>query len=826
MYLVVMLMTLNGTATSGEYCSVSFLSPDDHWEYTYQIPQLEIAAISTSSLFAFYYTIDGSSTQYNLLPQWSWHSQEPFTVSIGLDTWNSLPNGDLTVRVFIRSIGLWSEDNLQIVKNAAIEVGSPSTGEFFSAPPTFQLEHSATGDVFGYQLDSENFPLRQLFGQIDESVWNLQDDGPVQISFYSQKGDLIYYHPVNVIKDTTSPVISASTPQQDNIYGIAPLPYSLSILDANLDFFGFQIDASEDLHFLTEYSGSIELQIWTGLHEGTHIFRFFAKDKVDHWTYGDEITITKDTIAPTLCVNDPTDQGIYGEIAPNYSLTINDVNLLAFGVMIDDHFNLTLDIQTGNIPQSTWDILQEGNHNLTFWTQDDAGNQNQITVSLMKDISRPQISLLFPQNNSYYHATSVPAYDLTIMDAGSIVQKYYTVNQSAPYEFSDDSNYLDPSLWASLSDGMYNLTFWVVDSVGLCSSISVIIIKDTTSPKIVICSPIFNSAFSETGPEFHLSVTEANLEYLRYQFTNSSLYFEIDPGTDFTSISGYIDPAFWNSLEDGLYTISFNAIDKLDFYYEANTTVIKDTTPAKLTVVSPINQSIHGQSAPNYAVQIEEEYLADYGVALNGTHFVFSNRTGYLDSGVWTSLPEGLQNFTFWARDTAGNLVERVIWVQKDVQPPSMGVSIFETNCSTMPPRFTFTTADPHFDRAWYRISGIPPEFSLLKEYGEYLVDAAIWRSLSDGLINFTFTSQDQAGNRAIRIIVVTKTSPTVAETSNETSIPDDQSATEEIPAELIPTNPPGSVIGVVLGGASVIVLGSWGVQKKFRTKRRRVKKI
>jgi len=100
----------------------------------------------------------------------------------------------------------------------------------------------------------------------------------------------------------------------------------------------------------------------------------------------DYFPIVDDT-APTVTINSPTDDDIFGLEAPNYNVTITDDFLFEMWYTMDGGLhNYTFTGFTGTIDQSAWDAMADGIITLTFYASDKAGNIRYKSIIIIKSV--------------------------------------------------------------------------------------------------------------------------------------------------------------------------------------------------------------------------------------------------------------------------------------------------------------------------------------------------------------------------------------------------------------------------------------------------------
>ena len=78
-----------------------------------------------------------------------------------------------------------------------------------------------------------------------------------------------------------------------------------------------------------------------------------------------------------------------GAIAPNFDISIEELNLDKTWYSLNGGNNITFTGLTGAINQALWDALSEGNVIIRFYAIDSAGNIGFQEVTVVKMISQP-----------------------------------------------------------------------------------------------------------------------------------------------------------------------------------------------------------------------------------------------------------------------------------------------------------------------------------------------------------------------------------------------------------------------------------------------------
>ncbi|MHA1756245.1 MAG: Loki-CTERM sorting domain-containing protein [Promethearchaeota archaeon] len=148
--------------------------------------------------------------------------------------------------------------------------------------------------------------------------------------------------------------------------------------------------------------------MWNSAGEGNLIIRIHANDSLGYLRHRD-LLIMKDTVKPMIIINSPSEGAIFRKNAPIFNLTITDINLEdSIGYYINDSpipflIQVVSGINIIHINESEWDALPEGNVTIRFSMTDKAGNVNEVTITLIKQL---------PSGTSQ---PAIPGYNLVII---------------------------------------------------------------------------------------------------------------------------------------------------------------------------------------------------------------------------------------------------------------------------------------------------------------------------------------------------------------------------------------------------------------------------
>jgi len=130
-------------------------------------------------------------------------------------------------------------------------------------------------------------------------------------------------------------------------------------------------------------NGIINQTAWAAKTEGSVTITFYASDIFSNIGSA-EVSVIKDTTAPIIVINSPTDGAEFGTQAPLFNITVTEINLDAKWYSFDG--GVTTYVITDNtvFNQTAWTALPEGDVTITFYARDLAGNEASEAVTIVK----------------------------------------------------------------------------------------------------------------------------------------------------------------------------------------------------------------------------------------------------------------------------------------------------------------------------------------------------------------------------------------------------------------------------------------------------------
>jgi len=277
----------------------------------------------------------------------------------------------------------------------------------------------------------------------------------------------------------------------------------------------------------------------------------------------------------------------------------------------------------------------------------------------------PVISINLPSPNDYF-AINPPNFDISI-EEGVVNLTWYTLDGGITNKtFTGLTGTIDQTLWNSISDGSVTLRFYANDSSGHIGFEDVTIWKDLDAPRITINSPVPYQLWGVDAPTFSLTIDEPNIQTKLYSINGR-------PNITFTTQTQF-SQSEWNTAGNGTVSITFYVIDKVGNTNSSGVIIRKDAYIPDITINTPEQDGIFGNTPPEFNISIIEEDLESMWYTIEGdlTEYPFTGVTGTISQEAWDHAIEGDVTITFYVQDRAGNIgIESVVVTKSIPSTPS-----------------------------------------------------------------------------------------------------------------------------------------------------------
>lgn len=589
-----------------------------------------------------------------------------FANSIALDSWSN---------VYIIGDIAWHDKTCLLKFNndliqPKIIINSPKSNELFSESAIDFNVSIITPELSKswYSLNGmSNYSFSGDTGTINQTAWDLCDNGTIVVKFYANDtlGNMGFAE-VIVFKDILKPVIQIITPNQYQFFTTLAPEYEIYINEGNLHKAWYSLNAGNNYSF-TENTGLIDQTAWDNCDNGTVTIRFFANDTVGHLSYK-SLVVFKDTITPSITIEAPKSNQLFGNTAPLFNVSVYEDNLNSTWYSLNWGKNYSFSEMHGMINQDAWNNCLEGTVVIRFYVNDSAGNLAFDDVIVLKEVSPPEIMIFNPSPNSTY-GISPPVFDVYIQD-DDLDLMWFTLNEEPTKYFFTSNDTIDQDAWDLVRNGAVNLTFYANDSLGNINSQSINILKQAF-PDIVINFPLENGLYGFNPPLINLDV---------YNITADSLWYSIDGGlTNYTFLNNdAINQGAWDLKGSSMIKITFYVNSTAGDLFYKEILIEKDIDAPQININAPRQDEIF-ENPPIYEIAVTESNLDALWYSLNNNPltYLISETTGTIDGAAWEQLSDGVVIITFYANDSLGLVsLKEVSVIKQSYSPPSSPPSI------------------------------------------------------------------------------------------------------------------------------------------------------
>ena len=205
-------------------------------------------------------------------------------------------------------------------------------------------------------------------------------DGIVDTSYYLGAGiDLL------PIAEDGEPRIIIISPSEETFFSSSSPSFDVIVNDDYFESMWYTVDGGLNNHSFSE-NGMINQSTWDVLIDGNIKLKFYAIDIAGN-IGTEEVDIIKDTIAPFIIINSPTEGDQIGNISPLFNITVTEENLDIFWYSFNGGVTTYSLINNTFFNQTAWTALSEGVVTITFYASDLAGNEITEYVTVTKSIS-------------------------------------------------------------------------------------------------------------------------------------------------------------------------------------------------------------------------------------------------------------------------------------------------------------------------------------------------------------------------------------------------------------------------------------------------------
>ena len=591
-----------------------------------------------------------------------------------------------TIDTVTPSLTIWSPSNTTYTTNTVwgnVTISEPGNCNIAMDSGTQYLMSNTTGNFnnLSYAL-SEGMHLVQFF-------CNDTANNSISVGTYFSV-------------DTVKPTIVIQSPT-NTTYNTSSIWANVTLNEAG--FCNLSIDGASNIS-LTNSTGNFNY-LATSVAQGVRDFRFWCNDTIGNLNTTN-VYLRVDTSGPNLTIYSPTNI-TYNSSNLWFNFSYEDIsNITSCDYSINGSTNISLTSTlytttggySGNLtnPTNFWDSDFDTYATLTSYNSvantsypyviyNNPNSYNMSTFSFKTDVNgttNAQTIDLYLNGDLIYqisHVSSNPTtYNVSVnlskysgalnfsFTATVLSKNLLTYAYMYLYETGLNVNYTSKLL--NFSEGQDNITLYCNDSVGNLNHSTIYFSVDTVPPtNIQYISPT-NSNNSYTNKSY---------EYINTSFTElNPSSCQISNGT--TNYTGTIvgtSYCYYNltSIPEGNLTTIVYLNDTANNWNNSNRRIfVHDYTIPDVRIRSPTNTTYTTSSVwLNYTVS--DTYLQKVWYYVNGTY------RGLLTTNVSLTFPDGQQNITIYANDSANNINTSTIYFRVDATAPL--VTIYSPTNST-----------------------------------------------------------------------------------------------------------------------------------------------
>ncbi|MFW9942917.1 MAG: hypothetical protein ACFFFT_17915, partial [Candidatus Thorarchaeota archaeon] len=588
----------------------------------------------------------------------------------------------------------------------------------------------------------------------------------VSVRVYDNAGNIeILNDSFYVKKDTIAPTITIINPSPQEVFGLSAPNCDVTFFDINnIDYTWYQLTDGITTTGFLNWTGTIDVDDWDLMNNGTVTIIFFANDTVSNIAEKN-VSIYKDSLSPIFTIYDPKSGTLFGIPSPTINMSVYDDHLESVQYRFSNGSPIT-DYRDwdGFIYQEDWDQIENGTVTLEFIAIDIVFNLGSASLFLRKNIYDPIIIISAPLDNELFG--SVPPEITLYNSSASIDTIWYRIYNSTFSTINITwSGSINMSAWNTFGNGTLSITFYINDTLGNIGLDSVHLKKDMINPTINISSPEPYELCGMVSPDISVSYFDDN--------SILSISYQLQNFTSFTPFRTWIDSinsSDWDKMSNGTVNIIFRAEDIVGNIAYDNVTVRKDIICPVINITNPDNGALYGYGCPSIFFDIyEPSGLANVSYQLKNSTSSSSILpwNNSIDQGSWAKFGNGTVTILIYAIDTIGNSGNASIVVRKDIISPSIVIQSPSpyAEIGREAPFFEVYVTDGNLNSTWYEILGLGENGrDFTPPFGR--IEQGLWETIWDnttvnGTITIRFYANDTLGNENFMDLYVLKHEPT-----------------------------------------------------------------
>ncbi|MBD3187836.1 hypothetical protein GF325_13455 [Candidatus Bathyarchaeota archaeon] len=756
----------------------SFVAPLENELYSAPAPLFNITITSGRGDY-LWYEIDGTGVNSTPVPlPGVLPPSENNSYFIDQGLWDLAGNGTHDITFYINDSQDWTGSQTITVEKDIIAplvtINAPANGTTVNTLPFVNitaidanlaiLEYRTYSSSTGWINTSINNNTNEPFSNI---TWNMLTDGPFEIHAYAMDsmGNVNFSEQVNLIKDEMAPLVEIVAPVNATTWSTAPFLHVNAFDISPLGGLYYTMEGS-DYAISNATPTQLDPGAWGALASDTAFtIQLTAVDSVGNINATISLDLYKDSAPPVMSITSPSPGQIIGWEAPTFDVTVTDSHLqntwyrVFNGTTSSTNWTFTYGVDT-TIEQSIWDVVGNGSVTIRFHANDSVGNEQYSDMTVYKDIIAPEVFFHDPMNGTEWRVA--PALKVSAFDPNLAMLEYWVFSASTGWNSASIANDslipLDPGIWAALGNEPFSIHVNASDAAGNRNlSIHLDLIKDTIAPSINIHTP-GNLTWFDVPPALNISVHEEN--------SIDGFWYSIG-GETYPLVNGsntLVDATAWNDLPDEIpFTILIRANDSAGNVNDTfSLELIKDAIAPNITILDPLPNTIMGQSAPSFSINV-----MDYGLhstwyqVLNGTTSSSNHTFTYgvdttIEQSIWDVVGNGSVTIRFHANDSLGHESHEDVNVSKNIYDPVITIidPIVDMFFGIPPPSFVIEIDEENLNETWYTLDDGLSNHSFT---GNGSIDTGAWTALDDGPVTIIFYANNTEGNTGETSVAIHK---------------------------------------------------------------------
>ena len=394
--------------------------------------------------------------------------------------WGSaLPDGvyRMTVEVF-DSAGnsAMAETNFTVDTEApTIAISNPANGAMLSNGTvefTWVAFDSGSGlNNYGYTMNgtwvittSQNVTITLAEGNYYFSV-----------RAYDKAGNPSATSTISFMVDLTAPTLSIDAPDNGAMFNVADVLVSWTASDLMSGIAEYAVNINGTWTVVPSANSNY---LFTDLSDGSHTVLVKATDNVGNYVVKN-VTFITDITTPYVVIVTPADGAMSNVSSVFVEWTAVDnatsVNQTHIWVDDEDHVNVT------GLFNYTFTGLSEGTHVIHVLASDMVGNSQEKSVSILVDLTPPEIVITYPQWDQHLNDTVINATWSYMDEFSSVTMVEVAIDEG----FYVNVGLNTSQLFANVPEGTHTIYVRATDSVGNVAMEHVFFTVDRTAPTVV-----------------------------------------------------------------------------------------------------------------------------------------------------------------------------------------------------------------------------------------------------------------------------------------------------------------------------------------------------